>query len=724
MVTRYTGLGDHLWITKGGEYMSQVSNGFITPVQGVSQTDPINRPEIFLQEQINLISDINKGVYRRPGVRHQNTFEDVDKQLTKILEYQQEILSIYLYIPSGTGTWNYKISNESLSINYSGTISDPSIVAYLDSLEDPKDLQVKIHKDHLLFISTKKLLNIDTETSSVIIQFHQELDQLAGDSGSFEVTIGADEASLSTLTVNPAITSSNTDQVLYEYLTEFKSVLGSYIDSIYFDETYASLMITLNAGTVLTNIRYLEDNTNSNPLEVDSLVVRENDFSISGDGFPLQYDLSNDRFLRLVIDLGDTHIYKSFIRDYLDGSPIKDLTVYQDRLIFITEKGLVGSHLNRYTKFGLRDDNELQVTDPIFLTVAEPGDTLVSILPLSNGLIIYGENTQYQVAQNGQINPTSGVFVTTHYSLGGARPIVTPSQVFFGASNGDYTQIYTTPLQNPQAFELTKNVPRYIPQEITKLGYIESQKTLIVHSSGARDTLYVLTQETNGNEQVQSAWHKWTFHYDIEEFYTFNRGLIYIVFRDGTNRYVGTLSWGDLDVDFYFDLWASTEQGGTVTSRAYVKWDGDSWVEGSSSDYTYTGIPFESSITLSPWILKDQTGRPQLEGKLKLLDIVLTFSDTWYLKFIQEAIGRETLVREYQNLELDGRTNLGLINNFDVMDGVQEAKGVLQHYLGGNSNNTRITITSGDSLWGMGIVGYSLYGNWQPYNKWSQGSRV
>jgi hypothetical protein len=174
----------------------------------------------------------------------------------------------------------------------------------------------------------------------------------------------------------------------------------------------------------------------------------------------------------------------------------------------------------------------------------------------------------------------------------------------------------------------------------------------------------------------------------------------------------------ELEIEYYPLL---QELGAPVS---YVLKDTEgNYLEGTSDNFTYTGVPFESYIELLPWILRNSNGQPVTDGRLQLRQLELIFTDTWYLKVVNTPMGRPEYYREYQNLTLDGYEIPGGYNQ-DTLGTIFESRGTLKLYVGGQANKTNLKITSGDSMWRMGILGYTLFGNWQQFSKWSQGTSM
>lgn len=692
--------------------MSEVTTGFIMPIQGVSQVDPLVRPFEYVAEQINMVSDKTKGLIRRPGVKFRRK-KAYDLIFTKYVGYNEDTLEITLFKNTLDTSWQYEIYNIDSEATTAGVISDDSINAYLNTITDARDLDIKLFRDNLYIISRKSPLNILSDTSTIIIQFKQETDKLEGNPGTFEATI--DDV---LYTITSSESSEIPKKVLYSYLEAFKTQLGAKIEFIYFDEIYAVLMINLKQGTKIENIRYIENTTYANPLKLESIIVREDELSFAGTSLPVIYDLVYNKFTRFAFDLGQDHSMEAFIREHIDNQPIRDFTFVNNRFIYITNTALIGSKLNRYNQFQLQDNQNLTILDPVFLSIAQPGDSLDYLLSSNNGLLVFGKYKQYLVSTNGQINASAVSFQISNYTIEEARPIRNTSQVYFAESDGLYSKIFVMDTQSFATLNLTQNIQKYIPVNISKLGYVGSRDMLIVFSEQEKQTLYIANFDIVGNQFNQLAWHKWTFPYEIDDFEVMSNDQISIMFKETTTRYYGIIDFEQRK--FFLDLWSTLDTDISNPNKVYITYDGTNWFESANTSFTYTGIPFESKVVLSPIIFKDQNGNPLLQGRQTLSELVLGFRDSWYLKIIQETKGREPNIKEFQNLELDGRSELGLITDFDILDEIEEAAGVFHFHIRGSTATSRITITSDLSVWSMGIVGYIFFGNWEPYNKWLQ----
>ena len=608
--------------------MAKVSSPFIAPVHGVSQQDPTLVPEGYLKEQVNMISDPIKGLYRRPGTELIRFIPKSSKNFIDIVEHNQ--IDYEVRLTFNNNIWELRLVNLSSLDEIAIIITDSSMIDYLNTLETPKDLILVDFQDVLYIISRKKEITTSIDTH------------------------------------------------------------------------------------------------------------------------PIQYDWKTNTISRFNLDFGTSNI-----PSFLANSPIQDLLFVQNRTVFINEKGIFMSKTNNLNQFYPDDATIMTAADPILLLVAQSGDKLQFIVPFSETFIIFGLFQQYSVYFQGALTLENlTILPATTFTIQNTRPSKAGSEVFFVSNNNEYTKvqkyIVAPDTQIKTAFSLTSNIPKYIPKNIEQMIYLESHDVLILFTKETPNTLYILQQAYQGNQQIQLAWHKWKFKYNIQSIGKSSDDVLYILFDLGTNLAFTRLNLANKPkfyLDFYekntglnepgvYFMWnfeqpspfllIGMSEGGVSfpdAERQYILVDEKNYSEGTSDNFTYSGIPFESYIELQPWILRNSQGQPVTDGRLQLRQIELIFTDTWYLKVVNTPLGRPEYYREYQNLTLDGYEIPGEYNQ-DTLDYISESRGVLKTYIGGQANKANLKITSGDSMWRMGILGYTLFGNWQQFSKWSHGTSM
>jgi hypothetical protein len=486
-------------------------------------------------------------------------------------------------------------------------------------------------------------------------------------------------------------------------------------------------------------------------IELLSIDNKTFNFSMFNTSFPIQYDWVNDTIKRFIIEFGKSNADVFFLFPYIVEAPIVDLMFYQNRLVFITERALLASRTGRFSQFYPDNPDVMLESDPILLLIAQAGDKLQAMIPFSESILLIGNREQYTLYHQGFMTFANLTLLpATSYTLGPARPIKAGSEVFFSNNNQQYSRVLKYIVQpNTQiktSYELTTNIPKYIPKDISKLIYLDSLDILVAFTKESPSTLYVLQQAYQGDQQVQLAWHKWTFEYPIVNIEKGSKDLLYIMFDLGEILGVSKMDLISEKPKFYLDLWSDatvvkftwySDQPSTELEIEYypllqelgapvsyvLKDTEGNYLEGTSDNFTYTGVPFESYIELLPWILRNSNGQPVTDGRLQLRQLELIFTDTWYLKVVNTPMGRPEYYREYQNLTLDGYEIPGGYNQ-DTLGTIFESRGTLKLYVGGQANKTNLKITSGDSMWRMGILGYTLFGNWQQFSKWSQGTSM
>lgn len=149
-----------------------------------------------------------------------------------------------------------------------------------------------------------------------------------------------------------------------------------------------------------------------------------------------------------------------------------DILFYKNRLCIIADDSVVLSELGEYGNFYATTVRGIPDTDPIDLVVAST--TVANIfgaVPTSNSLILFSDTAQYVLTSGGQaLTPQSAqIEVASRYNVSNkCKPIGLGNKVFFTASSGDNTQLFAYQINEGQLPTSAVQLSTHIPNYLPK----------------------------------------------------------------------------------------------------------------------------------------------------------------------------------------------------------------------------------------------------------------
>jgi len=223
------------------------------------------------------------------------------------------------------------------------------------------------------------------------------------------------------------------------------------------------------------------------------------------------------------------------------GQKLNNLFFFKNRLGFITDGSIIMSQTGAYGDFFVQTLQIVLDDDPIDLAVASTDVTVLRHAVSTAGqLILFSDDTQFTVeAIDGPFTPLSAeVNALSNYTYGKKADAVSiGNRVYFGNQVGGYSQIYSyqiagAAIKAPEAIHRTIHVPSYIDSSLDRivghdvLGYVFFETTVYPRE------LVVLSTVDRGDQELQNAFHRWTFYKNLVSSHVINNEL-YLVFSDG-----------------------------------------------------------------------------------------------------------------------------------------------------------------------------------------------
>jgi len=289
------------------------------------------------------------------------------------------------------------------------------------------------------------------------------------------------------------------------------------------------------------------------------------------------------------------------------GKTINNIFFHKNRLGFITSDTIILSKTGDYGGFFIQTLQESLDDDPIDLAVASTDVTILRhAVPTAGQLILFADDTQFSLESlEGPLTPNSAdITPLSNYTYGAnADAVSIGNRVFFSNQVGGHSQIYSYKVtdrgsQVTEATPMTLHLPTYIDKSISKvIGHDVLGYTFMEEEDKATE-LIVLTSVIRGNEELQNAFHKWTFIKDIVSTQIINNDL-YIVFSDGDLTKMSLEVPSDSNSVNYMDTYNS--------------------VDGEQE--------YESYIVFSEFFIRDDKGKGTVRGRYQIRTLQYTITE-------------------------------------------------------------------------------------------------
>lgn len=307
------------------------------------------------------------------------------------------------------------------------------------------------------------------------------------------------------------------------------------------------------------------------------------------------------------------------------GSTISSIFFHNNRFGILSNDNIIMSELGIYGNFFPTTIRTIPSTDPIDVTAATTDvTTLKTAASISGSLLLFSETSQFILTStSGSLTPESAVISNvSSYNYNPKAPAkVIGNKIFFNSESGNGTQMFdfelnsvlTTGSENVAANNRSLHIPTYLPigmQTIighSILGYV------FMYSKEEPKNIYVLNTLTVDGQSAQSAFHKWTFEYNIVGINIVKNNLN-ILFNNGI---------GLVNTNMQLDI---------PSNIANVNYTDD-----FDSNRTNT---FESELRLSKWQIKGAEGLGTPRGRLQIrtAQFTITKSSEYTINVVNDSL--------------------------------------------------------------------------------------
>lgn len=198
----------------------------------------------------------------------------------------------------------------------------------------------------------------------------------------------------------------------------------------------------------------------------------------------------------------------------------------------VNDKGIFEYNFGRTTVTTLLD------SDPIDVIVESDRVTDITAAAASQeNLILFSKNGQFVLKGEDLLTPrTVSVKPITNFEYNDETdPVSVGSYIYYPFDLGNHTGIREFSLNKTtdvyESNEITEQVPRYIPKDITYFSGSLSENLLGILSKDEDQSLYMYRYFFSENKKVLSSWFKWDFNMKIRGF-EFMDSTLYLIVAD------------------------------------------------------------------------------------------------------------------------------------------------------------------------------------------------
>ncbi len=602
-------------------------------LQGVSQQPPNLRNDGQVTEQINMVSDVVRGLTSRPATEKVMFNTDLSNGLVfRNVTMGKERFQV------GFSTGNVEVV-DSLGVSRTVTLA-AGTSAYIGS-----SMEVYVYNDiaYLLNRETVCAMDANTAAQEALVTIDEGyINVLGGEfSHTYTVEVEYNDATVITGTYtapdgttagDAALTASTyiADQLRISLLAHASIKVGTTVTIIASTLRIAGIpdiKITSSDGSGGTLIRE-QTNTVSNIEDLSKYAVHgalvrvvgakgdEDDFLMRYDiagatvgfGFgsegvwrewydpsePSQLDLTTMPHILVKTGstfsvtqgnwqgrrVGDatTNPVPSFI-----GQVIRDLNGFQSRLVFVAGPNVLMSRTNIEVDFFKQSATIEAASDPIDIkSTAETEFSLEWIVPFDRDLIIFADFSQFIITGSIALTPANASLVqTTNFEMGdaAARPTSTGRTLLFPFSNGGFAGVKeffsSSGVDASDATSITQVQDEYMKGKVSNLTASTNFSFVIVQTDDPTEenTLFVYQYYYDGETKQQASWSRWDFPYPVKNVF-FEGSRLFILMYDTVLGHIQTTL--DLDIPdnsqtgYPVTLDISDTYISTVVSGAYV----------------------------------------------------------------------------------------------------------------------------------------------------------
>jgi len=339
----------------------------------------------------------------------------------------------------------------------------------------------------------------------------------------------------------------------------------------------------------------------------------------------------------------ETNPFPSFV-----GGTINDVFFFKNRLGFLTDSNVIFSEADEYFNFFRTTTQQLLDSAPIDVGLSH---TKVAILqhavPFQEKLMLFSKQSQFVLRGADILSPkTVAISPVTEYDISDSvQPIALGNYIYFTFRRNDFEGMYEYFVDNnTETFhseEITSQIPKYITKQVEKIAGSQAENTIVLGTSGDRNTLFVYKHFWSNKEKIQSAWMKFTFGREIRGFDFIDSNLhLFTKDDDGLHLEKLTLEDGIKDAGLDYTLYLDSKVDGSTLTTSYDAPSKTTTISGFEYDpadvviYTKTG----NKVTFT----KTTSTAGTVGGDLTSIDFVAGIPYNMLYRFSDQTLKQPT----------------------------------------------------------------------------------
>jgi hypothetical protein len=275
---------------------------------------------------------------------------------------------------------------------------------------------------------------------------------------------------------------------------------------------------------------------------------------------------------------------------------INDIFFFKNRLGILTDSNVIFSEADEYFNFFRTTTQQLLDSAPIDVGLSHTKVAqLQHALPFQEKLMLFSRQSQFVLRGADLLTPkTVSISPVTEYDISdNIDPVALGNYIYFPFKRDAFEGVYEYFVDNNtevfEANEITAQVPKLIPSNITHLVGTASENMIVAKSSNDDYTLFVYKYYWQNKEKIQSAWMKFTYSRKIRGFDFIDSDLLLLT-EDGQGLHLekATMENGLVDDGLSYKLYLDSRVDSSQLTAAY---------NAASKTTTISGFPYDPGLT-------------------------------------------------------------------------------------------------------------------------------
>ena len=278
------------------------------------------------------------------------------------------------------------------------------------------------------------------------------------------------------------------------------------------------------------------------------------------------------------------------------GTTINDIFFFKNRLGILTDSNIIFSEADEYFNFFRTTSQQLLDSAPIDVGLSHTKVAQMQhALPFQEKLMLFSRQSQFVLRGADLLTPkTVSISPVTEYDISdNIDPVALGNYIYFPFKREAFEGMYEYFVDNNtevfEANEITAQVPKLIPSNITHLVGTASENMIVAKSSDDDYTLFVYKYYWQNKEKIQSAWMKFTYSRKIRGFDFIDSDLVLLT-EDGQGLHLekATMENGLVDDGLSYKLYLDSRIDSSNLTATY---------DAATKTTTISGFPYDPGLT-------------------------------------------------------------------------------------------------------------------------------